>query len=156
MYKRNSWLSYCKSLTACDTKMFWKKASRHFHSGVSPIDGFMTNKNHIITSPSEMCSIAKNYYEDQFTSHRCLGSHIETEANNVDIEIEEFMRKNSFTPINITYHDVRKSIASLKNKNSSGVDGVSNRILKILPPNHLSFIFNCFKNFAVTLKTPSH
>lgn len=154
-YKRSSWLSYCNSLNDCNTNMFWRKAKRHFNPGAAAIDGFITNNN-TTTSPSEMCTIARNFYEEQFSNHQLTGTEIETEANNLDTEIAEILKNNPPAPIDITYRDLRQSIASLKSKNSSGVDGVSNRILKLLPPNHLSFILQCLKNFAATLETPSH
>jgi len=73
---------------------------------------------------------------------------IEIEANNLDIEIEKLLTNKPPLPINITYHHLRRSIASLKNKNSTGMDGVSNRIIKLLPPGHLSRILSCLNNFA--------
>ncbi|CAF4808590.1 unnamed protein product, partial [Rotaria magnacalcarata] len=83
-------------------------------------------------------------------------SETEIEANIVDIEIEEVLKNKPPIPIQITYQHLRRSVSSLKNKNSTGIDGISNRIIKLLPPNHLSIILSCLNNFAVTLQTPSH
>ena len=152
-HKRQSWLKYCNSLNDCDTRMFWKKVKRHFKSGAAPIDGFRCNNN-IIVDPVEMCSTAKSHYEAQFASHPPDHSEIETEAENLDREIENVLKNNPPPSIIINYFDLKRSISSLKNKNSTGVDGVSNRIIKILPSNHLSFILKCFNNFAMSLQTP--
>jgi hypothetical protein len=152
-HKRQSWSKYCNSLNECDTKLFWRKIKRHFKSGAASIDGFKCNNN-IIVDPVEMCSIAKNYYETQFASHPLSHSKIETEAADLDIEIDNVLKNNPPESIVINYLDLKRSISSLKNKNSTGVDGVSNRIIKSLPPNHLSFILKCFNNFAGSLETP--
>ncbi|CAF3269594.1 unnamed protein product [Rotaria socialis] len=155
LHKRKSWLAYCNSLNDCDTTAFWKKARRHFISKSAPIEGFIAN-NEIASSPMHMCTIAKLYYEEQFSSHQFMQSETEIEANNADIEIEEALRNKPPIPIQITYQHLRRSVASLKNKNSTGIDGISNRIIKLLPPNHLSIILSCLNNFAVMLQTPSH
>jgi hypothetical protein len=155
LHKRESWSNYCKSLNDCDTKAFWTKIKRHFKSRAAPIEGFLENNN-IISSPTDMCTIARKFYENQFSNHQCLQSEIESEANQLDQRIEEELKNSPPTPIHITHEHLRRSIASLKNKNSTGTDGVSNRILKLLPPNHRSFILECFNNFAATLQTPSH
>jgi hypothetical protein len=152
-HKRQSWLKYCNSLNDCDTKLFWRKIKRHFKSGAVPIDGFICNNN-IVTDPIEMCSIAKSHYEAQFASHPPDHSEIEAEAENLNLEIENLLKIKKPLPIVINYADLKRSITSLKNKNSTGMDGVSNRIIKTLPSNHLSFILKCFNNFALSLETP--
>jgi hypothetical protein len=155
LYKRKSWLDYCGSFNDCDTKSFWKKAKRHFNSKAAPVEGFLINNN-TICSPDDMCAVAKTYYEEQFADHQHTQSEIEIEADDVDNKIERFLMTNPPTPINITYHHLCRSIASLKNKNSTGMDGISNRIIKLLPPNHLTIILVCMNQFAATLQTPSH
>ncbi|CAF2899348.1 unnamed protein product, partial [Rotaria sp. Silwood2] len=154
-HKRKSWLNYCNSLNDCNTTAFWKKAKRHFNSRAAPIESFFVNNN-ITSSSIDMCNIARAYYEEQFSSHHCNQSEIEIEANNVDIEIEKVLTNEPPCPIIITYHHLRRSVASLKNKNSTGMDGVSNRLIKLLPPTHLSIILSCLNKFAATLQTPSH
>ncbi len=101
-----------------------------------------------------MCSIAKTHYEAQFASHPPDHSKIEAEADNLNLEIESLLKNEQPPSIFINYADLKRSIASLKNKNSTGLDGVSNRIIKTLPSNHLSFILKCFNNFAMSLETP--
>ena len=155
LHKRKSWLAYCNSLNECDTTAFWNKAKRHFNPRAAPIESF-TNNNDIFFSPVDMCRIARTYYEEQFTNHQCMQSEIEMEANNVDAQIEEVLMNKPPIPMQITYQHLRRTIASLKNKNSTGMDGVSNRVIKLLPPNHLSIILLCLNNFANTLQTPTH
>ena len=65
MHKRKMWENYCKSFDRCDTKAFWKKAKRNFNSRSPPIEGFLYGNN-IVSTPAEMCEVAKSYYEDQF------------------------------------------------------------------------------------------
>jgi len=115
----------------------------------------MVNSN-IISSPTDMCALARNYYEDQFLSHLHTGTPIELEADRVDKELEENLKDICPPHISITYHHILKSIASLKNKNSTGIDGVSNRVLKLLPRSHLPIIFASFNTFASSFQTPSH
>ena len=151
-HKRQLWLKYCNTFNDCNTKLSWKKFKRYFKSGPVPIDDFLYS-NDIIADLVEMCSIAKSHYEAQFASHPPGHSAIETEAENLDLEIENILKNNQPPPIIINFLDLKRSIATLKNKNSTGVDGVSNRIIRNLPSNHLSFILKCFNNFATSLQT---
>ena len=152
-HKRQTWLNYCNTLNDYDTKSFWKKMKRHYKSGSDPIDAFKCNGT-TTADPVEMCIIAKNHYENQFASHTPDHSIIETEANSIDLKLASDLVDQQPTPITIKFSDLKRSIASLKNKNSSGVDGVPNRIIKALPANHLNIILNCFNNFASSLQTP--
>ena len=154
-HKRNSWLSYCKSLNDCNIKNFWLKMKRHFNSRTAPIEGFIVNNN-VISTPKEMCLIAKDYYEDQFSSHSFSQSAIESEARRIDATIEDELSSQPPVPLSFTYDQLNQSIASLKNKLSTGTDGVSNKILKLLPRNHRGLVLKCFNNFTSILQTPPH
>ncbi|CAF3407275.1 unnamed protein product [Rotaria sp. Silwood1] len=103
-----------------------------------------------------MFKIDKTFYEVQFSSHKLTQLAIEIEENNLVVEIETILKNRPTIPINITYHHLRRFISSLKNKNSTGMDGVSNRLIKLLPPGHLSLILLCLNNFAAILQTPLH
>ncbi|CAF1241864.1 unnamed protein product [Adineta ricciae] len=154
-YKRQAWQIYCKSLNDCDTKRFWKKAKNHFKAKSIPIVGLKHNNN-VIVDRTEMCAIAKDYYEAQFTSHSREHTIIEAEAEVLDEELEKALIIDPPTPITIDFQELKRSVSTLKNKNSSGLDGVSNRIIKALPSNHLSIILKCFNNFGRTLQTSPH
>ena len=154
-FKRQSWQKYCQSFNEGDAKSFWKKAKRHFGSAAPPLDGLIFNKEPVFC-PEEMCRLAMDHYQLQFAQHANTNSDIELEADQIDKELTNRLANSNPSPIGITYGHLLKAIASLKNKNSSGVDGISNRILKTLPRNHLPIIFSCFNIFAASLKTPSH
>jgi hypothetical protein len=100
-----------------------------------------------------MYAIARRYYEESFSSHQCTQTKIEIDANKLYVEI---MTNNSSISINITYQHLHRSIVSLKNKNPTGMNRMSNKILKLFPSNHLSIVLSCLKNFAITLQTPPH
>ncbi|CAF2058253.1 unnamed protein product [Rotaria magnacalcarata] len=154
-YKRKLWLDYCGSFNDCDTKSFWQKAKRHFHSKSAPVEGFVIN-NSTVSTPDEMCAIAKDYYEEQFADHQHTQTDIDIEARINEKELNEILINIPSNPMNINYQQLCRVVASMKKKNSSGIDGVSNRIIKILPPNHLSIVLACMNNFATSLQTPSH
>jgi len=103
-----------------------------------------------------MCAIAKDYYEEQFTDHQFTQTDIDIEASINEKELNEILINNPSNPMIINYQQLCRIVASMKNKHSSGVDGVSNRIIKLLPPNHLSIVLTCINNFATSLQTPSH
>lgn len=153
-YKKDSWLRYCRTLNDCDVHAFWRKAKRHFNARAPPIDGFVVNKAPV-SDPLEMCDLAGQFYSDQFAPHAIINSPIEVEAAAADRFIEEQLSRHSPRMI-ITYPQIIRSLATLKNKSSSGVDGVSNRILKLLPFAHLPILFACFNVFAMTHRTPPH
>ena len=155
LYKREAWAKYCKSFNECDTKAFWAKAKRHFGRKAVRIEGFLHNGN-TITRSEDMCSTAKEHYEAQFTDHPYTQSEIEIKAMEADAEIEKLLEDHHLVPMQFTYAQLLSTIQSLKNKNSSGTDGISNRIIKLLPPNHLSTVLACMNRFAATLRTPPH
>ncbi|CAF2239824.1 unnamed protein product, partial [Rotaria magnacalcarata] len=105
---------------------FWRKAKRHFNTKTVPIEDFLANNN-IVSTPVDICEMARTYYEEQFPRHHQTQSEIETEANLVDFKLEETLKKKPPITIIITYHQLRRAITSLKNKNSTDLDGVSNR-----------------------------
>lgn len=155
-HRRNSWLKYCKSFNEGDVKAFWTKTKHHFKNKAVPIEGFINGNGNAITDPADMCTAARNFYEEQFSNHQSTYSNIETEADELDRRLENDLQSLPPTPIQITFEHLRRSIKTLKNKSSSGLDGVSNKILKPLPLNHLSTILSCMNNFAHTILTPAN
>ncbi|CAM4835513.1 unnamed protein product [Rotaria magnacalcarata] len=154
-HKRRMWSEYCKTLNICDVKQFWRKSRRHFSSCAPPIHGFIQN-NGIITSSMEMCDTAKRFYMEQFAEHDNNQSDIEVEANVVDHELVTELLNAKLVSFHIKFLDLKKSISSLKNKNSTGLDGVSNKIIKLLPPSHLTFITSSFNYMAQHVCFPQH
>lgn len=147
-HKRNMWNEYCKSFNSCDVKQFWKKARRHFSSYNPPIEGILLN-GIATTSPTEMCDVAKQFYREQFSEHNSNQSALEAEADLLDQELQGELQNAKLNSIPvIKFLDVQKAILALKNKNSTGLDGVSNRIIKLLPSSHLTFITSSF-NYMV-------
>lgn len=154
-YKRKLWLDYIVVHSDRDTKSFWQKAKQHFRSKSTPVEGFVINNN-TITSRGEMCAAAKNYYEAQFMDHQDTKTDIDIEAKINVNALNEILINSPPNPMVITYQQLHRIITSMKKKNSSGIDGVSNRIIKILPPNHVSIVLACINNFASTLQTPTN
>jgi hypothetical protein len=154
-FKRQSWRNYCSQLNEYDVQSFWKKAKRHFNARAPPIEGFMV-KNDIVSTPVDMCSVARDYYEDQFASHTSTVAPVEVEADAVEHELKEELKKNRPVASRITYHHIQKAISSLKKKNSTGIDGVSNKILKLLPRSHLPILFASFNAFSMSFRSPPH
>ncbi|CAF1674458.1 unnamed protein product [Rotaria magnacalcarata] len=155
LYKRQSWQNYCKSLNELDTRSFWRKAKRLFSICTPPIEGFIINNN-IVSLPMEMCTAARNFYEEQFSKHQNTKAPIEIEAAAVNEKIEDELNNNRPQSPRITFHHIRKAISSLKNKNSAGIDDVSNHILKLLPSGHLQIILSSFNTFACSYQNPAH
>ncbi|CAF1920585.1 unnamed protein product [Rotaria magnacalcarata] len=155
-YRRLTWIEYCKTFNKCDVTQFWKKTQRHFSTTSSPIQGFLMPNDNVVSSTSEMCDGAKSFYQEQFSEHKSTSSTIEIEAENVDSILRIHMSDNMPTAFPIEIKDIRRTIASLKNKSSTGLDGVSNKIIKLLPPSHQSIICTSFKSFASQLIFPPH
>ncbi|CAF4654416.1 unnamed protein product, partial [Rotaria sp. Silwood2] len=91
-----------------------------------------------------MCDIAKQFYLEQFSEHENKQSAVETEADLVDQELDKELQNLKLDFIDIKFIDVKKAVLSLKNKNSTGLDDVSNRIIKCLPSSHLTFVTASF------------
>ncbi|CAF3791116.1 unnamed protein product, partial [Adineta steineri] len=155
VHKRHMWSEYCKSFNTYDVKQFWRKAGRHFSSHCSPIEGILKNGS-VVTSPMEMCNIAQQFYMEQFAEHEDNKSSIDIEADLVDQDISIELQNSKCDIINFKVHDVMKAIKSLKNKNSTGLDGVSNRIIKLLPSSHLTFITSSFNHMVQNVCIPRH
>ncbi|CAF1345446.1 unnamed protein product [Rotaria magnacalcarata] len=93
---------------------------------------------------------------EQFSEHENNQSLIELEADKVDQELNQELQRVQPENFHITFHDIKKSISSLKKKYSTGLNGVSNRIIKLLPSNHLAFITTSFNYMAQHLQYPKH
>ena len=132
MYKRKMWENYCKSFDRYDTKAFWKKAKRNFNSRSPPIEGFLYGNN-IVSTPAEMCEVAKSYYEDQTQSQPSTQGDTDRAASTADDEIETMIENKPLKSIVITYQHLQHAIKSLKNKSSTSIGKVSNRMIKSLP-----------------------
>jgi len=154
-HKRKMWSEYCKTFNTCDIKQFWRRAGRHFSSYSPPIEGFLHN-GAAVTSPTEMCDLAKQFYLEQFCEHENNQSTMEIEADLVDKEMAKEIQNSKLAFFEIKFGDVKKAVSSLKNKNSSGLDGVSNRIIKLLPPSHLTFITSSFNFMVKNVCFPRH
>ncbi|CAF4243899.1 unnamed protein product, partial [Rotaria magnacalcarata] len=149
------WTEYCRNFNSCDVKQFWRKSKRHFSSYSPSIEGILQN-GVSITSSTEMCDIAMKFYMEQFSEHENNQSLIELEADKVDQELNQELQRVQPENFHITFHDIKKSISSLKKKYSTGLNGVSNRIIKLLPSNHLAFITTSFNYMAQHLQYPKH
>lgn len=155
-HKRSSWQKYCSTLNGNDLKQFWTKARRHFSVANPPIDGFLLTNGNVASSPKEMCDIGRAFYEEQFAKHPTTSDPIETEAECIVEQLElEIQHSNLSAPI-ITLKEISKTVSLLKNKSSSGLDGVSNKIIKLLPTSHHSFICCSFNYFMSNLCMPPH
>jgi hypothetical protein len=143
------------TLNSCDVKQFWRKSKRHFSSYSPPIDGILQN-GVAISSPAEMCELAKQFYMEQFSEHKNTQLTIDVEADVIDQELDKEIKYSKLDLFHVKFIDVKKSILSLKNKNSSGLDGISNKIIKLLPPAHLVFITECFNYMADHISFPQH
>ena len=155
VHKKNCWHNYCKSLTSLDVRMFWKKMKCHYKSLSSPIDGFRIN-NSTVTDAEAMCAIARDFYEDQFSAHENTNSNLEREADATDVLLESDISVSSLNHYIFSFNLVKKMISKLKSKNSTGLDGVSNKMIKLIPNSHLNFITVCFNFMSELRKTPKH
>ena len=155
-HKRRSWYNYCNSLNSCDIKQFWRRSRRHFSPKNPCIDGLLLQDGTTITTTAEMCDTAKQFYQEQFSEHVNSQTQLEKEAETLNDELN-IVRSNvclNFAEIKLA--DVRKAISTMKNKNSAGPDGVSNRIIKMLPTPHLVFITRAFNHMAKHASFPKH
>ncbi|CAF4805309.1 unnamed protein product, partial [Rotaria sp. Silwood2] len=87
---------------------------------------------------------AKQFYLEQFSEHENNQSAVEIGPDLVDQELDKELQNSKLDFIDIKFIDVKKTVLSLKNKNSTGLDDVSNRIIKFLPSSHLTFVNSSF------------
>ncbi|CAF3779274.1 unnamed protein product [Rotaria socialis] len=88
-------------------------------------------------------NLAEQFYLEQFCEHENKQSAVEIEAEIVDRELNQHLQNSKLLFTDIKFIDVNKAILSLRNKNSTGLDDVSNAIIRLLPPPpppHLTFI----------------
>ena len=155
-HKRQIWNDYCANINNCNVKEFWRKSRHHFSSFSPQIEGILQN-GIPITSPPEMCDIAMKFYKEQFTEHKNNQSPIEIEADLIDQKLnQELQMTHSDHNFYVKFHDIKRLSSCLKNKNSTGLDGVSNQIIKLLPSNHLVFMTTTFNYMIQNLKYPQH
>lgn len=155
-HKRLSWFKYCDSLNIRNVNQFWRKTRKHFSTINPSINGFLLPNKDIVSSPKEMCDLARSFYEGQFSKHLDTSTPVEIEAENIVEQLEIVISESIPEAPHIKIKDITKSISLLKNKSSFGLDGVSNKIIKLLPPSHHSFICFSFNYFMSHLCFPSH
>ena len=155
-HRRLSWRQYCQTLNTGNTNQFWRKARKHFSTASPSINGFLLPDNTIVSSSEEMCNLAESFYEDQFSAHNCNSTQIESEADNVVrklvMEISSFSLQSN-APV-IKPFDITKTIRSLRNKSSFGIDCVSNKIIKLFPVSHHAFVSSSFNYFMSNVLMP--
>ena len=155
-HKRQMWNDYCANINNCNVKEFWRKSRRHFFSSSPQIEGILQNGIPVTLSP-EMCDIAMKFYKEQFTEHKNNQFPIVIEAGLIDQKLnQELQITHSDHNFYVKLHDIKRLSSCLKNKNSAGLDGVSNKIIKLLPSNHLVFIAMTFNYMIQNLKYPQH
>ena len=155
-HKRQRWNNYCRSLNSCDVKQFWRRSRRHFSPNNPSIDGLLLQNGTTITTPTEMCDAAKQFYQEQFAEHENNRTQLEREAETLDGDLNNIRTNACMKFVEIKFSDVRKAISTMKNKNSTGTDGVSNRIIKMLPTPHIAFITRAFNHMAKHASFPQH
>ena len=77
-------------------------------------------------------------------------------ASVADDEIETMTENKPLKSIVIMYQHLQHAIKSSKNKNSTGIDKVSNRVIKLLLLSHISILLTSFNKFATELQMPQH
>ena len=155
-HKRSSWQKYCNTLNTVNVNQFWKKVRKIFSTINPPINGLILTNGTVVSSANEMCDLAKSFYEDQFSEHIDTSTQIEIEAQQIVKRLKSELANSKPSPPIIKTKDIYKTILSLKNKSSSGIDGVSNKIIKLLPLSHHLFICLSFNYFLSELCVPAH
>ena len=103
-----------------------------------------------------MCQIVEMFYADQFAEHANTHTDQETEAEAVNEELEDQLRNATPDPCYIRLAEAKRIIRSLKNKNSSGIDGVSNRMIKLLLSSHIARITTTLNYMISATGLPPH
>ncbi|CAM2700238.1 unnamed protein product [Rotaria socialis] len=83
-------------------------------------------------------------------------SIIEMEAERADNQLTSDMQLGTTPTFTIELKHITNAISALKNKNSAGLNDVSNKMIKLLPKPYHTLIWSSFKSFASSLCSPPH
>ncbi|CAF1204639.1 unnamed protein product [Didymodactylos carnosus] len=83
-------------------------------------------------------------------------SPTDVRVNNYIKNFDNHLNEQPSKSFLFTMNDFRWAIRSLKAKQSSGPDKVSNKTIKLLPQSHYSFILVAFNKLLTTNLYPSH
>ena len=108
-----------------------------------------------MTKENEISDELYRYYSEQFKAQNTDMS----DPHEVQIETEYLELMNKLAMLNekietTNVSEIKRHIAKLKPKRSSGFDAVSNFMLKRIPPGYISCLANCFNTWLSDLRYP--
>jgi len=143
----NSFLSCIEESHGQKSTVFWKHLSRIYKPSSIPFTK-LTVGNKCLTAPQDIADELYQYYnklfahtvEDPTDPHE---AEINREFNEIKSQIA--LCKNHIKPTSV--FEMKKLVKELKPKKSSGVDNISNFIIKKLPPAYLESFCFCFNEW---------
>ena len=157
-YKTARWQSFLSNIqeTHDNTdRAFWTHLSRIYKTRSPPFYKLNTGKE-LLSSHQEISDELSRYYTEQFKAPVVDYSDahdvkIDTEYNELLTKLE--MNSESVEETNIT--EITRIIKQLKPKKSTGVDLVSNFMIKRLPPSYIGCLVKCFNSWLKECRYPS-
>ncbi|CAF4801270.1 unnamed protein product, partial [Rotaria magnacalcarata] len=153
--RQRSWEEFISNVASPNPASFWctakkliKKKSTDF---CALTDG---NKTHRSTTDIINC-LNQHFTERHELPSLNMNNLLEKEADELwklysEAEEDDIQLKFNQSDLQFTEQDIRNTIRSLKNKNSSGLDQVSNKMIKLLPVQYHSVLAKAYNNLFRT------
>jgi hypothetical protein len=148
-HRQRSWEQFISNVASPNPKSFWgtvKKLNKK-----KPVDfAALTEENTIHRSPKDIVKHLNHHFTERHSQPAMNLSNsrdkeadelwkLYSSADNDDIEL-----LSSHSDLLFKEQDIKNTIRSLKNKNSSGFDKVSNKMIKLLPTHYHILLTNSY------------
>ena len=156
-YKSSKWQEFLSKIqeTHRNTdRAFWLYLSRVYKHSSLPFAKLDTGTA-ILTKENEISDELYRYYSEQFKTQNMGMSdphEVQIETEYLELMNKLAMSNEKIEMTNIT--EIKKHIAKLKPKKSSGCDAVSNFMIKRIPPSYISCLVNCFNTWLSEYRYP--
>mgnify|MGYP001151580594 FL=1 len=146
-YRSNKWNEFLTTIQNNHQKastIFWKNVSRIYKPSTVPFNKLVSNAT-LVTSQKDITNALAEHYKNLYSPPKIdpedeRDTCITEEYNTIFKEISA--SKEKITPTSTT--EIKKLIKELKPKKSSGIDEISNWMIKKLPPAYVECLAKCF------------
>ena len=157
-YKSERWSEFLTSIQhAHDTKgrLFWTHLSKIYKPRTLPLSKLL-NKTGVVSDRGQIVTSLFEFFSEQASAPSVdLDNLNDKQIMNEYTELSEVIGRDSTYELEaISHSEISRLIRKMKNKKSAGYDGISNQMIKRLPPVYIECLVKCFNGWLRECRFP--